>query len=93
MFDFIQLCVSISCCSFRPVMTTVAPILEHSIAVARPMPDDAPVTSIVFPSREKGLYIGTRLYDAIQILDRVGFANVISRNGDIIVFVDHRYQR
>jgi FlaA1/EpsC-like NDP-sugar epimerase len=42
--------------SFRPVIMTDAPILEHSIAIALPIPDEAPVTNMVLFSREKGLY-------------------------------------
>ena len=34
-----------------------APNLEHSIAVERPIPDDAPVTRIVLDSNVNGLFI------------------------------------
>ena len=46
------------CCnraSSRPVIITLAPNFEHSMAVAFPIPEDAPVTNIVFPSNEYGL--------------------------------------
>ena len=33
-----------------------APILEHSIAVALPMPEAAPVTKTILPESENGLY-------------------------------------
>ena len=36
-------------------MITLAPIFEQEIAVSFPIPEDAPVTSIVFPLRENGL--------------------------------------
>ena len=55
--------VSLSLSSLRAVIITLAPILEHSTAVALPIPDDAPVTSTVFPSNEYGLYI---IYNSIN---------------------------
>ena len=42
--------------SLRAVMITFAPILEHSMAVVLPIPDEAPVTKTVLPSNEYGLY-------------------------------------
>jgi hypothetical protein len=39
-----------------PVRNRFAPALEHSMAIALPIPDDEPVTSIVLFSSEKGLY-------------------------------------
>lgn len=71
------------------MMTTVAPILEHSIAVARPMPDDAPVTRIILPSSENGLYIGARLYDVIQILDGLGLAHIVASELYFILLINH----
>ena len=43
--------------SSRPFRTTVAPSWLSSTAVARPIPDDAPVTSTVFPVKSSGLII------------------------------------
>ena len=36
--------------TLRPLMTRLAPRLEHATAVPRPIPDDAPVTRIVLPT-------------------------------------------
>ena len=47
--------VSFNFSSFLAVTITDAPILEHSIAVERPIPEDAPVTKITFPDNENGL--------------------------------------
>jgi len=49
--------VSLSRSSFRAFKTIIAPIFEHSIAIDFPIPEEAPVTNIVFPSNENGLYI------------------------------------
>ena len=49
--------VSCNRASLRPVTTSFAPILEHSMAVERPIPEDAPVTRIILSAIEKGLYI------------------------------------
>ena len=38
-----------------PVATTRPPIREHATAIARPIPDEAPVIKTVLPSNEKGL--------------------------------------
>ena len=35
---------------------TIAPIFEHSKAIARPIPDEAPVTRILLSFNENGLY-------------------------------------
>ena len=37
------------------VAITLAPILAHAMAIALPIPDEAPVTRMVFPSNENGL--------------------------------------
>ena len=41
--------------SFLPVIMTFAPILEHSMAVAFPIPEEAPVINTALPTSEKGL--------------------------------------
>ena len=43
--------------------------LLHSIAIARPMPDEAPVTRIVFPISEKGLCIIVCLLQDQKVLE------------------------
>ena len=47
--------VSLSLVTLRPLIITVAPILEHVTAMPRPIPDEAPVTRTNLPSNEKGL--------------------------------------
>ena len=48
--------VSFKRSSSRPVIINDAPILAHSMAVALPIPEDAPVIRMTLPSKEKGLY-------------------------------------
>ena len=43
--------------TLRPVMITEAPILEQAIAIACPIPADAPVTNNCLPSSENGLKV------------------------------------
>ena len=43
--------------SLRAVTTILAPILEQSMAIPTPRPDEAPVTRIFLFSKEKGLNI------------------------------------
>jgi len=44
-------------CSSLPTNISLAPNLAHSIAVAFPIPEEAPVIKMVLPTKEKGLYI------------------------------------
>ena len=58
------ICDSVSCnrCSLRAMRTTLAPIVAQSIAHLAPMPLLAPVTRIVLPSNENGLFITFLLF-------------------------------
>src|SRR5579884_4056503 len=78
---------------FRPLRTTRALSWLRSIAASRPIPEEAPVTSIVRPVRSRGLIIApprarpytrisTGLLDASeprQVVNRLAFANLTRR--------------
>ena len=48
-------------------MTTLAPNFEQVIATPLPIPDDAPVTRMDLPSKEKGLKTDIILRKQVQI--------------------------
>ena len=52
--------VSFSLSTFRPTSTTRAPNPPSKVAVLRPIPAEAPVTTIVRPVRSRGLIISRR---------------------------------
>lgn len=54
--------VSFNLSSLRAVTIKLAPILDVSIDIPLPMPEEAPVTNIFLCSRENGLYITSPNY-------------------------------
>ena len=81
--------VSCKALSFLPVRTKVAPSFEHSMAVARPIPDEAPVTSTVFLLKKKDYTLQTGRYQIIQITNSCLLFHIITSNSDIIFLINH----
>jgi len=58
--------------ALRPTATMVAPIEAHALAAARPIPDDAPVISIVLPSSENALLSFMTILNNCRTINLVG---------------------
>src|SRR5256885_15729177 len=65
----------------RPVITTLAPALRNSSAVARPMPLLPPVISAILPARRPATGAGAADGDSSD----VAWAGLVVLRGDVVV--------